>query len=351
MTIGPLQIVLISIPDEQKTIPIAQELKAVRKQGVIRMVDFLYITRTMDGILQSKEFSDLKATEKADYGIILKGILGMRAAFTSEGDVDELTKALSLTENDFGLSGPDAKRIADQVPNGGSAMLALFEHTWAVNVKEAIINAGGSVLAQGLLSPEAVAVAGTTLEEAMASAKKIEADAQYEASEQLAAADQKLEATKAEAEAKIAEAQRVLDEAEAESARRLEQARVIAAANVAASARVAAGQLDEADKKVAQSQQEAEAEIARAAQIAQREVTAGQEEADQIVAEGIQTAEEIKTAAALQALSVLIEARMIKEDATRQAVALLESASMIKQVSAEEAVAGLLAGAYREARD
>jgi hypothetical protein len=42
---------------------------------------------------------------------------------------------------------------------------------------------------------------------------------------------------------------------------------------------------------------------------------------------------------------------MIKEDATRQAVALLESASMIKQVSAEEAVAGLLAGAYREARD
>ena len=161
MTIGPLQIILLKLEDESRTLPVSQELKATRQKGVIRLVDMLYMTKDADGVVRSKEISDLNEVQKAEYGVILQGLLGMRAAYKSNSDVDKIAQAFSVAHNDFGLSGADVQGIADQIPVGGSAMLALFEHTWAVKLKEAIINAGGEALAQGLLSPEALAIGGT----------------------------------------------------------------------------------------------------------------------------------------------------------------------------------------------
>ncbi len=343
MTIGPLEIVLVMLPDEQRTKPIAQELKAVRRQGIIRLVDFLYITRDADGTLRSKELSDLSEMEKSDYGMILKGLLGMRAAHNTNVDVDEVTKALSLTQNDFGLTSSDTRNIAEQVPPGGSAMLALFEHVWAVKLRESVINAGGVVTAQGMLNPTALAIAGTTLEDALSAAEQIEAEAQYKVADELASANAELERAKSEAEIKLAEAQKVLDEANAEAARRLDQARVIAAANIAASVRMAAGELQEADQKLEHSEQQAEAIVAAGAEIAEIEVAGGQDLAGLEIEAGIQTAEEIKAAAAVEALRLLLEAQLIKQEATREALGLLVGAAMIKQSVADEAAAQLSA--------
>lgn len=208
MTIGPLQLVLVMLPDESRTKPIADELKAARKKGIIRLVDFLYINRDADGNLRSKEWSDLSEMEKADYGVVLKGLLGLRAAHQTNTNVDEVSKALALSQNDYGLTGEDSRKIAEQVPVGGSAMLALFEHSWAVNLREAVINAGGVVAAQGLLNPTALAVAGTTLEEALAAAEQIEAEAQFRASDELASASAERKRAMEEVEVKLAEAQR-----------------------------------------------------------------------------------------------------------------------------------------------
>ena len=50
--------------------------------------------------------------------------------------------------------------MADQIQAGGSAMLALFEHTWAVGLKEAILNAGGEAIVHEFLDPQALEWAG-----------------------------------------------------------------------------------------------------------------------------------------------------------------------------------------------
>jgi len=247
MTIGPLQLLLVKFADEQRTRPISEELKAVRKTGVIRLVDLLYVYKDLDGVLHSKEISDLTDATKAEYGILLQGLLGMRAARKTEGDVDKIAAAMSLSPGDFGLSSEQVQQIANDLPNGGSAILALFEHVWAIRLKEAMLNAGGELVAQGLLSPESLAVGGTTLEEAIASAQKIEADAEKATAMQIAEADQKLAQAQAEAEAKIAEAQRILEEAEAQAAARLEQAESVAAATIAASVRTAAEELKKSE--------------------------------------------------------------------------------------------------------
>jgi uncharacterized membrane protein len=336
MTIGPLQILLVKFADEKRTLPISEALKAVRKSGVIRLVDMLYVYRDPEGVLHSKEISDLPGASKAEYGILLQGLLGMRAAHKTAGDIDKIVAAMSLSTGDFGLSSEQVQGIAQDLPNGGSAMLTLFEHTWAVGLKEALLNAGGELVAQGLLSPETLALGGTTINEAIAAAQKIEADAEQATATQIAEADQKLIQAQADAEAKIAEAQRILDDAEKQAAARMEQAKIVAAAAIASSVRTAAGELEQADQRLAQSKQEAEQTVALGKEKAAAEVQSAEEIARQKVAEGIQTANQIKSAATLEALKILLEAQLIKKEAARQAISALEEASMLDQ-GAEEA--------------
>jgi uncharacterized membrane protein len=386
MTIGPLQLLLVKFADTKHLGRISDEIKAARKSGVIRLVDLMIIYKDMNGVLQEKKFTDLAEAQKAEYGLLLRGLLGMRAAYKTAGEVDQITAAMSLSPTDFGITSAQVPQIAEKLPNGGSAILALFEHAWAVKLKEALLNAGGELVAQGLLSPEALALGGTTLDEAVAAAQKIETDAEQAVAVQVAEADQKLAQAQEEAEAKIAEAQRVLDDAEAQSAARMEQAKLVAAAAIAASVRTAADELQQADEgKQAieaqleqsrleiealreqnrrdaaeaearleqsrleiealreQSKLDAAATVALGTKLASGQVQAGRQTAQETIEEGIQTAEEIKAAAATEALMLLLEAQLVKREATRQAVDMLVSASLIQQAAAEESYARLIA--------
>jgi uncharacterized membrane protein len=353
MTIGPLQIVLILLDDRKQSIPIAKELLAVRKQGIIRLVDLLYVAREQDGTLRSKEISDLSEVEKSEYGVMIRGLLEMRAVENTDASVNALAEKFSLTGSDFGLAQSDIPKIAERISTGGSALLALFEHTWAIKLKEAVIESGGEVVAQGLLSPSALAIGGTTLEEAVAHAQQIETLADQHAAEKLSEAEKIL----AEAETKAIElddeAHQTLDQATAEAQTRIEQARIVAAANIAASVRMASGELEEADRQLEMSKEEAkvitQAGIDMADQIvadgdaiATAVIASGQQIAQEEIAAGKQTAEEIKTAAVMESLKLLVQAKLIREGATQEALSMLVTAAMIEGAAIEDAERYLL---------
>ena len=56
----------------------------------------------------------------------------------------------------FGYTDADIHRIAAEIPTDTAVALALFEHTWALTLKEAIVDAGGFVAADGLVGPAAL---------------------------------------------------------------------------------------------------------------------------------------------------------------------------------------------------
>jgi uncharacterized membrane protein len=249
---------VVNLPDEQITGPISQELRAARQKGVIRLIDMLYVTKDLEGNLRSKEVSDLSPAEKAEFGVVLQGLFGMRAAYQSEADMDEVSEALSTTQSeDFGFSDTHMQEIAEQVPAGGSAMLALFEHTWAVGLKEAIINAGGETVVHEFISPEGLKMGGTKLQDAVEAAQAIQLAAEVSAEEEIAKADRILQDAQTQAAAKIAEAQQILAQAEADADAKLAQSQDIADAAIAASVREASAKLQEADALMEQSKPEA----------------------------------------------------------------------------------------------
>jgi uncharacterized membrane protein len=286
VTVGLLQLVLIRFPDERQTRPIAQELNAMRKSGLIRLVDMMYLSKDPNGELKTHEISDLAQTQKAEYGYILNGLLGLRKAYATGGNADEIAAAMSQTPGDFKLSNEQVQKMAEDIPIGGAAMLILFEHLWAIKFKEACLNAGGQLVTQGLLSPEAMAFAGTTLEDAVAASKKMREGAVLAAAATTAVAAQKLSEADAEVAAKQAEAARILTEADAAMAVKQAEAQRM---------------LDEAEAALAEKQAEAQRLLDEADAQAAAKIEEGKVIADAAIAAGVRSAaEEMKQAEELR---------------------------------------------------
>ena len=65
----------------------------------------------------------------------------------------------------MGLFTPeDLATLAEGIPAETSALVLLFEHRWAVHVKEAIQAAGGVLLARSVIAPEILEEASAELE-------------------------------------------------------------------------------------------------------------------------------------------------------------------------------------------
>ncbi|MGH2514446.1 MAG: DUF6325 family protein [Ktedonobacterales bacterium] len=126
MTIGPLEYVVIEFEGNHFTGEILPELHALRDQGVVRVVDLVFIQKDQDGKMTARELSDLSEDEAKPFGPIA-------------GDMLRL------------LTPEDVEDVADSVPNNSSAAIALLEHTWAVHLQETIHDAHGKVLNAGLV--------------------------------------------------------------------------------------------------------------------------------------------------------------------------------------------------------
>ncbi len=131
MTLGPLEYLVVGFEGNRFTGQILSELRAARDKGIIRVVDLLVIKKDDQGNVTALELSDLKGEDAAALGPLAGDLMGLFAQ-------DDIAKA------------------AANIPNNSAAGLLLFEHTWAIGLKEAIKNAGGVPIAGGLVAPEAL---------------------------------------------------------------------------------------------------------------------------------------------------------------------------------------------------
>jgi len=155
-TIGPLQLTVIGFDSSSVTSEIVEKLRAVRENGSIRVIDLLFVAKDEGGRITAMETTDLTKEEAMRFGAVIGGLIGLGAAGEAGAVAGAVEGAGAVAERDLGLSSSDIKLLADDLPPGSSALIVLFEHIWALELKEAIINANGVLLAQGLISPEAL---------------------------------------------------------------------------------------------------------------------------------------------------------------------------------------------------
>jgi uncharacterized membrane protein len=123
---GPLEYVVITFEGNHFTGEILPELRALRNQDVVRVVDLLFFQKDAQGRLTAREFSDLTEEEAMPYGPIAGDMLDV-------------------------FSDTDVEAAASDLPNNSAGAILLLEHTWALRLREKILKAHGTVISAGLV--------------------------------------------------------------------------------------------------------------------------------------------------------------------------------------------------------
>lgn len=348
--LGPLQLTVVGFDEDKYARDIILEIKSLRKSKTIRLFDLLYLFKHPDGSFEGKEVSDLAAEEQREFGTVIKSLIGLSAGEVEHADASDVAGALENMDSGFGLTDSELTAVADQMPNNSSAIFVLFEHAWARGVKQAMINAGGKLHAQGMLDPATLKMATNELATVLEAINKSEQVAmeqmaevitgakleEEEARQMKAAAEAEADTATTMAAAAVAEAIAVSEQVDASvaEARAREEEALQQAQQMKAEA---LEQVEEA-KAEAQAQEDAafaEAEAVRRA--AQRQI----EQAEARAAEAVQRAEEIEAEAVLRAVNALVAAQVIERTATRQALEAIVAADVIEPSAARRAAANL----------
>lgn len=147
MDIGPLQYIVIQFDGNHFTGEILPEVQSLQERGIVQIVDLLFIRKDVQGNVTTVEVSELADEEMAAYAGVEGSMLGL-------------------------LSLDDAEEIGKGLPGNSSAALVLFEHTWAVELKQAVKQANGRLVADGLLSADAVEIVSAQMQAALNTAGK-----------------------------------------------------------------------------------------------------------------------------------------------------------------------------------
>jgi uncharacterized membrane protein len=155
-----LQLVVIGFGRAAIPMDFVNQLRRVREEGIVRVVDAEFISKDEHGDINSIQATDLSQEEAALFGTLARALFGYGAA-GEEGALLGIDSALARAETgEFGLSEDDIDEIADLIEPGTAALFLLFEHVWAKGLKEAVRNANGEVIAQGFITPATLIAMG-----------------------------------------------------------------------------------------------------------------------------------------------------------------------------------------------
>jgi len=171
---GAIQVFVIGFDKLEATGRILAELRRVRRRGVIRLVDFLFIQKDNQGNLTSSmPLTNLSERERMHLGALAGGLLGLQSGEGASDGAD--LGALPVATQDHGVSAQELSTLAAVIPPGSAAVLLVVEHHWTARLREVITEVGGVMLRQTMLTPEALARMGTALDAALAAEEQVEA--------------------------------------------------------------------------------------------------------------------------------------------------------------------------------
>jgi len=128
---GPVDYLMVRFPGNKFSGKIAPELTRLEKKGIIRVIDLVFIMKEENGKLIIAETEHLEGEAGAAFNELSKNT----REWFSEGDIEV---------------------IAATLPNNSSAALLLFENVWAIQFKEALLDADAELIDMGRIPPETI---------------------------------------------------------------------------------------------------------------------------------------------------------------------------------------------------
>ena len=163
MVFGPIQIFAFGFPDtggfEGR---IAEELVKLSDAGTIRIVDALAVVAEADEV-DILRVSDLDEEQREELGMQMGALMGLGMAGL-EGMVAGAEAGAEIAEEGgLGIVEASGEEFIENLPDGSAAILLIIEHAWAVPLREAVVDAGGMLIANQWIGAQDLVALGAAL--------------------------------------------------------------------------------------------------------------------------------------------------------------------------------------------
>jgi uncharacterized membrane protein len=152
MALGPVQLLVVGYGEDAVFDgAVLDELHRLSEHDIVRLVDLLVVTKDLNGNIAQVEISDRPELQK--YGAVAGALLGLGAG--GEDGMVLGAEAGAEAMADGKMYDPDEVwLLAEQIPPGMTAAIAMLEHRWAIPMRDAILGNNGVVLADEWIHPE-----------------------------------------------------------------------------------------------------------------------------------------------------------------------------------------------------
>jgi uncharacterized membrane protein len=146
MAIGPVQMLIVGFDEPKFKGEVLEELKRLKEEDIIRLIDLAVVRKDDEGNIETLHTSDLSEDEAMEFGAYVGALIGLGAAGEEGAEAGALAGAEALADQQV-FDDDQVWYVADAIPNGTAAGIALIEHRWAIPLRDAIARAGGIPLA------------------------------------------------------------------------------------------------------------------------------------------------------------------------------------------------------------
>lgn len=138
--LGPIDYIAVSFKGNNFDGSILRELQKATDSGVIRVVDILLLVKGKDGKVMMAEVED------------------------QSDDLRQVAEALGHNGALPLLTEQDAEKLGAQMQNDTSAGILVIEQLWAKGLKQALLDKGAELVAEGRIHPDKAAAAVEDIE-------------------------------------------------------------------------------------------------------------------------------------------------------------------------------------------
>ena len=151
--IGPVQVLVVGLDDPNYSGEVLAEFNRLKDAGIVRLIDLLLVTRAENGTLETLTSDALPAGS----GSLAAGVLALRSEDAGLAHARTVQPAGEEPADEVAADGAVTWSLADAVPAGQTAAVALVEHVWASPLRAAILRNGGRPLDEAWLAPDDLA--------------------------------------------------------------------------------------------------------------------------------------------------------------------------------------------------
>ena len=152
MAIGPVQLIVLGFSHPEFHGEIVAELERLRKSDSVRVIDAVAVHKDADGEIEVQHLSNLSKDEAIELGSKVGALIGLGIE-GEEGAIAGAEAGAEATADGVHMfSDEEAWDVLEEIPNDSAAALILFEHHWAVPLRDAIVRAAASAISDGFIS-------------------------------------------------------------------------------------------------------------------------------------------------------------------------------------------------------